>query len=78
MFEVAWPPPDVCDELKLLARPVEPGVRYTTRHQWHVTLRFLGPAAAKPARVVGNDERRDARSLGTVRADQRVLDRDAP
>lgn len=38
----AYPPPDVVDTLATLPRPDERGVRYTPRHQWHVTLRFLG------------------------------------
>jgi 2'-5' RNA ligase len=38
----AWPPPAVSDALESLPRPAEPGVRYTSRDQWHVTLRFLG------------------------------------
>jgi 2'-5' RNA ligase len=42
LFIAAWPPDAVLDALASLPRPVEPGVRYTTRDQWHVTLRFLG------------------------------------
>jgi RNA 2',3'-cyclic 3'-phosphodiesterase len=37
-----WPPGNVLDVLEELPRPDEPGVRWTTRAQWHVTLRFLG------------------------------------
>lgn len=37
-----WPPDDVLDLLAALPRPVTPGLRWTTRDQWHVTLRFLG------------------------------------
>jgi 2'-5' RNA ligase len=44
LFVAAWPPDHVRDALAALARPVEPGVRYTTAEQWHVTLRFLGTA----------------------------------
>ena len=40
----AWPPADVLDELERLDRPERAGVRWTTRDQWHVTLRFLGSA----------------------------------
>lgn len=36
------PPPDVCDLLAALPRQAYPGLRWTSRDQWHVTLRFLG------------------------------------
>ncbi len=39
-----WPPEDVLDAIKALPRPSLPGVRWTARDQWHVTLRFLGEA----------------------------------
>jgi 2'-5' RNA ligase len=39
-----WPPDDVLDMLDGLSRPALPGVRWTGRAQWHVTLRFLGDA----------------------------------
>jgi len=38
-----WPPDDVLDRVAAVDRPVVPGLRWTTRGQWHVTLRFLGP-----------------------------------
>lgn len=38
-----WPPDDVLDRLAALPRPEVPGLRWTDRDQWHVTLRFLGP-----------------------------------
>jgi 2'-5' RNA ligase len=44
LFVAAWPPARVLDAIAALARPEDPGVRYTTRDQWHVTLRFLGSA----------------------------------
>jgi 2'-5' RNA ligase len=44
LFVAAWPSAEVCDALAALGRPAEPGVRWTTRDQWHVTLRFLGTA----------------------------------
>jgi 2'-5' RNA ligase len=34
--------PDVLDIVDRLPRPVVEGLRWTTREQWHVTLRFLG------------------------------------
>ena len=49
LFVTAWPPDDVRDALGALERPDEPGVRYTTRAQWHVTLRFLGTVAVDAA-----------------------------
>lgn len=42
LFVAVVPPDDVLDQIAELGRPEEPGVRYTTRGQWHVTLRFLG------------------------------------
>lgn len=36
------PPPEVCDLLEALPRRGQPGLRWTSREQWHVTLRFLG------------------------------------
>jgi RNA 2',3'-cyclic 3'-phosphodiesterase len=42
LFVAAWPPDDVLDIVGALVRPAEPGVRYTPRANWHVTLRFLG------------------------------------
>ncbi len=41
----AWPPADVLDAVEGLARPAVAGLRWTTRDQWHVTLRFLGEVA---------------------------------
>ena len=44
---VAVPVPDhVLDLVERLPRPDEPGLRWTTRGQWHVTLRFLGSVDA--------------------------------
>jgi 2'-5' RNA ligase len=42
LFVAVWPPDEVLDSVALLPRPVVDGVRWTTRDQWHVTLRFLG------------------------------------
>ena len=44
LFIAAHLPDDVLDLVEALARPDEAGVRYTTRGQWHVTLRFFGDA----------------------------------
>jgi 2'-5' RNA ligase len=50
LFVAASPPPDVLDIVEALPRPQDPGVRYTRRDQWHVTLRFLGTADVDEAR----------------------------
>jgi 2'-5' RNA ligase len=44
LFVAVTPPADVLDLIAALSRPDEPGVRWTRRHQWHVTLRFVGDA----------------------------------
>ena len=44
LFVALWPTQEVLDLLEGLTRPETPGVRWTTRGQWHVTLRFLGEA----------------------------------
>jgi 2'-5' RNA ligase len=44
LFVAAWLPEAVLDRLEALPRADEPGVRWTRRDQWHVTLRFLGDA----------------------------------
>lgn len=41
LFVALWPPPEAADVLATLDRPEHPAVRWTTRDQWHVTLRFL-------------------------------------
>lgn len=43
LFVAVWPPPEILDLLAGLGRPAVDGVRWTTRGQWHVTLRFFGP-----------------------------------
>jgi RNA 2',3'-cyclic 3'-phosphodiesterase len=42
LFVAVWPPEDVLSRLADLPRPERRGLRWTTRDQWHVTLRFLG------------------------------------
>ncbi|MEZ5141267.1 MAG: RNA 2',3'-cyclic phosphodiesterase [Acidimicrobiales bacterium] len=42
LFVAVTPPDDVLDAIAALPRPAEPGVRWTKRPAWHVTLRFLG------------------------------------
>lgn len=60
LFVAVVPPDDVLDRVAALDRPPVPGLRWTTRDQWHVTLRFLGDADA--AEVVA--------ALGEVRASE--------
>jgi RNA 2',3'-cyclic 3'-phosphodiesterase len=45
LFIAVWPPDDVLDAVEELPRPKLVGCRWTTRDQWHVTLRFLGEMA---------------------------------
>jgi 2'-5' RNA ligase len=42
LFVAVRPPVAVVDGLAALSRPAQPGVRWTTSEQWHVTLRFFG------------------------------------
>jgi len=42
LFVAVRPPETVIDVVASLPRPEHPGVRWTTRAQWHLTLRFLG------------------------------------
>jgi 2'-5' RNA ligase len=42
LFVAVWPPDDVLDLVAALPRPDVDGLRWTTREQWHVTLRFFG------------------------------------
>ncbi len=46
LFVAVWPPEDVIGLVGALSRPEVPRVRWTTRDQWHVTLRFLGEVSA--------------------------------
>jgi 2'-5' RNA ligase len=44
LFVAVIPPANVLDLLATIPREARSDVRYTTREQWHVTLRFLGDA----------------------------------
>lgn len=57
LFVALRPPDEVLDLVEALPRPAEPGVRYTTRDQWHVTLRFLGDAEVSSAVAALDDLR---------------------
>ena len=49
LFVAVWPPPGVLDVVEAMPRTSQPGVRWTTRDQWHVTLRFLGTCSVAAA-----------------------------
>jgi 2'-5' RNA ligase len=49
LFVAVLPPGPVLNMLAELARPAVPGVRWTSREQWHITLRFLGTVPVAPA-----------------------------
>ena len=68
LFVAVWPPADVVRRLTELPRPDLEGVRWTTREQWHVTLRFLGavPDVEEAAEVF---RRIDVASAGPVSAE---------
>ena len=42
LFVAVWPSADVLDALERLPRPPLAGARWTTRRQWHVTVRYFG------------------------------------
>ena len=42
LFVAVWPPDDVLSLIADLPRPDVEGLRWTSRDQWHVTLRFFG------------------------------------
>ncbi|WP_208029645.1 RNA 2',3'-cyclic phosphodiesterase [Rhabdothermincola sediminis] len=49
LFIAVQPTEEVLDALAALPRPDDPGVRWTRREHWHVTLRFLGEADPEEA-----------------------------
>ncbi len=70
LFVAAWPSDEVRAELAALDRADEPGVRWTSAAQWHVTLRFLGTAAveAAAAALAGLDAATATAELGPAAA----------
>jgi 2'-5' RNA ligase len=46
-FVAVWPTPDVVTALEGLARPTMSALRWSSREQWHVTLRFFGDIDAR-------------------------------
>jgi 2'-5' RNA ligase len=69
LFVAVWPPEELLGRLEDLERPHVPGLRWTTRDQWHVTLRFLGSVAGDDVRSVAAalDGLRGATPTGLVR-----------
>src|SRR5215472_486729 len=56
MFVAIAPPPAVLDEVESAVaplRPAWPGLRWTGREAWHVTLAFLGEVGEDTARALG-------------------------
>ncbi|MBV8985227.1 MAG: RNA 2',3'-cyclic phosphodiesterase [Acidimicrobiia bacterium] len=49
LFVAVWPPDDVLSLIAALPRPEVGGLRWTTRDQWHVTLRFFGSVELESA-----------------------------
>ncbi len=52
LFVAVWPPAELVAQLETLPRPPVAGLRWTTRDQWHVTLRFLGDVDGAAAGAV--------------------------
>jgi len=78
LFVAVWPPDDVLDLVAGLERREVAGLRWTTRDQWHVTLRFLGQVAdveAVKAALSGLDAGAAAARLGPAvdRFGRRIL-----
>jgi RNA 2',3'-cyclic 3'-phosphodiesterase len=46
-FVAVWPAPEVVEALGALPRPETPGLRWSSREQWHVTIRFFGDIDAQ-------------------------------
>jgi RNA 2',3'-cyclic 3'-phosphodiesterase len=44
LFVAIWPPDDVLDRFADLERPKDPGVKWVSQENLHITLRFLGDA----------------------------------
>jgi 2'-5' RNA ligase len=69
-FVAVWPAPDIVEALEALPRPETPGLRWSSREQWHVTLRFLGDIDAQAVTDVSAMLARAADSaVGAPRAD---------
>ena len=52
LFVAVWPPVEVLDAIAALDRPELRAVRWTSREQWHITLRFLGEVDGPPEQLL--------------------------
>lgn len=66
LFVAVRPPDNVLDALAGLRRPERAGVRWTTRPQWHLTLRFLGEVDDPAPVVAALDAARPAACVAAV------------
>jgi RNA 2',3'-cyclic 3'-phosphodiesterase len=77
LFVAVWPPDDVLELIAALPRPDTEGLRWTTRNQWHVTLRFFGSVdleeAASALRSVSGQETTVVLGPETGRFGKRIL-----
>ena len=76
LFVGVRPPDEVLDLIADLPRRAQAGLRWTTRDQWHVTLRFLGEVE-DPTVVVDALDGVDAQRIRRLRGGRRPRDRDA-
>jgi 2'-5' RNA ligase len=51
LFVAVWPDDDVLSLIAGLPRPEVEGLRWTSRDQWHITLRFFGSVELEEAAV---------------------------
>jgi 2'-5' RNA ligase len=49
LFVAVWPSDEILSLIAALPRPEVEGLRWTTRDQWHVTLRFFGSVELESA-----------------------------
>jgi len=70
-FVAVWPTPDVADAIASLPRPAVDGLRWSSKEQWHVTLRFFGEigredvqAATKALRSVAREVEQPVTATG--------------
>jgi len=77
LFVTVWPSDEVLSTIAALPRPDVEGLRWTTRDQWHVTLRFFGSVELEPAadalRSVSSPATRGVLGPTTGRFGKRVL-----
>lgn len=77
LFVAVWPPDDVLALIAALPRPEVEGLRWTTREQWHITLRFFGSVeledAASALRAVAAPATTAVLGPATGRFGKRVL-----